>query len=429
MNIIKYLASIYRRFLSRFYMFRLIKYFLLTFAQKVRKYKSSQYALSGTYKWCSLAKTVNITSKLCVFSAERIYLTAPFFTGFGARQATERTPAKEILFPEVDIWTLKDGVVVGGVDFIFLNNQAIHHDLYLPKEHHCPAENLGVIQQCKRDKTIVDLCLTITASTIDAGVSMVGQCSANYAHWLTETLPKLALLDSTANFDEIPLLIDEGLHSNIIESLKLINKKNRPVISINKWSPLIVGQLVTISVPGYERYTAHGLLNKEPAPFENKFSKASLKLLRDIVVASVPNDTHLNSPEKVYLARSWSSKNLRQIANINAVELFLDSQHVQRIQSDELTFVEQVKACMSADLIVCPIGAALTNMIFAPTGCKIICLSPYYDDANYFYYANLAATLGHEIHFVLGEQAASSNHPMHRDYSIDIALLHSHFQS
>jgi capsular polysaccharide biosynthesis protein len=425
----QFLIDLYRRLLSRFLIFRYIKHLLLFLARKTRKFKSTKYKLSGTYTWEALAQTKNITSRLSVFSEERIYLAAPFFTGFGASEAKSRTPAKVILFPEVDLWTFKDGVVVGGVDFIFVNNQAIHHDLYVPEEHQCPAENLGVIQQRTKDKKNVDLCLTVTPVTIDACFSMIGQCSANYAHWLTETLPKLAVLDSTEKFDKVPLLIDEGLHSNIIESLNLINKKNRPVITINKWSPLIVRQLVTISVPGYERYAAHGLLNKEPAPFENKFSKASLKLLRDIVVASVSNDTPLNSPKKVYLARSWSSKNLRQIANINAVELFLDSQHVQRIQSDGLTFGEQVKACMSADLIVCPIGAALTNMIFAPTGCKIICLSPYYDDANYFYYANLAATLEHEIHFVLGKQKVSRNHPMHRDYSIDIELLKAHFIS
>lgn len=421
--------DVYRHFLSRFFIFRLVKHLLLNLAQKLRKFFSlcCQYPLSGSYNWVALSKSENIHSKLCIFSPESIQLYAPSFTGFGAIQATNRTPTIEISFPEISIYSFKGGTIVGGTDFIFLNHQAIHHDLYLPEEHHSPAENLGIIQQHKKDKKYLDLWLTSPLSTITAGVSMLGPCSTNYAHWLTETLPKLALLDLIDKFDDLPLLIDEGLHPNIIESIEIINKKKRPVITIKKWSPLKVEQLITVSAPGYERYAAHGLRNEEPAPFVNKFSRSALKLLRDTVLASVLNGKALEKPKKIYLARSNSSKNLRQISNITSIELFLDSQHVQRIQSDELTFVEQVKACISADLIVCPIGAALTNMIFAPTGCKIICLSPYYEDANYFYYANLAATLGHEIHFVLGEQTKNANHPMHRDYSIDIELLRAHF--
>lgn len=430
MNVIKYFIGAYRRFLSRFFIFRLIKHLVLILVRKTRKIKSlfSRHPLSGTYTWIALSKTENLASKLCVIHAENLDLAAPSFTGFGAIQATERTPARDILFPEIDVWSFKgEGVVIGGVDFIFFNHQAIHHDLYLPEEHHCPAENLGVIQQHKRDKRIVDLWLTTQPSNIPTALSLIGQCSANYAHWLTETLPKLAIIDSTSRFDNVPLLIDEGLHSNILESLHLINKKKRPIITIQKWHAARVNTLLTVSSPAYERYSAHGLLGKEPPPFVNKFSKAALTLLRDTVVSSITRDSTSKGSKKIYLARSKSSKNLRQIRNMDDIEFFLDSHDIKRIKSDEITFVEQVKACMSADLIVCPIGAALTNMIFAPTGCKIICLSPYYEDANYFYYANLAATLGHEIHFVLGEQTKNANHPMHRDYSIDIELLRAHF--
>jgi len=429
MKNLKFLIDLYRKSLSRYLFFRFIKYILLYIFQKAHKLKSLYVKnnLSGSYTWVALSDIRDINSKLSLLPEEIIHLHAPFFSGLGAEHAAERTPSRQIVFPEIALCTLKGANVVGGVDFIFFNQHAIHHDLYLPTEHSYPAENLGILKPNKKDKGIVDLWLTTQSSNIPTALSLIGQCSANYAHWLTETLPKLAIIDSTSRFDNVPLLIDEGLHSNILESLHLINKKKRPIITIQKWHAARVNTLLTVSSPGYERYSAHGLLGKEPPPFVNKFSKAALTLLRDTVVSSITKDSTSKGSKKIYLARSKSSKNLRQIRNMDDIEFFLDSHDIKRIQSDEATFVEQVKACMSADLIVCPIGAALTNMIFAPTGCKIICLSPYYEDANYFYYANLAATLGHEIHFVLGEQTKNANHPMHRDYSIDIELLRAHF--
>lgn len=409
--------------MSRFYVFRLSKFIVLLIAQKFRQLLSSRHPLSGQYKWISQSNLENTVSNTLIFPTERIHLKAPSFIGFGDLEAFAKTPSRDVLFPDINIFLLKDSVAVGGVDFVFLKNLAIHHDLFLPNEHHCPAENLGIIQVPKHDKRFVYLRLNKPSINIPKAISLLGQCSTNYAHWLTETLPKLAIVDSCDLYNDFPLLIDEGLHANILESLHTINKNNREIIIIKRWSSVKVRELIVISTPGYERYSPQGLHNKEAKPYINKFSKSSLHLLRQMVINSIHSDSVFYYPKKIYLARSKSSKNLRQILNIDAIEFFLDDQQVERINSDQLSFVEQVKACMNAELIVCPIGAALTNMIFAPPGCKIICLSPYYDDANYFYYTNLAATLGHQMNFVLGPQAPGDQHPMHKSYSIDIDLI------
>lgn len=396
----------------------------------MRKIQSlyTQNSFSGAYSWVALSQTESTVSRLCVFPPERIKLTAPGFSGFGYMEAALRTPFREIAFPAVDICFFKDAMIVGGVDFTFVDQQVIHHDLFQPVNHNCPAENLGIIQQSLNDKKHADLWLRSTPVTVALGASMIGQCSANYAHWLTEILPKLAILNLNSGLDDVPLLIDDQLHPNILESIEFISVKKRSVIVVDRWTPLRVENLVTVSSPGYERYVPHGVVSKEPPAYINKFSRSALMLLREVVLSKLHiSDNKLEYPRKVYLERSKKSKNLRQIVNIEEIEIFLASQNVYCVQPKELTFKEQVEACIFAELIVSPIGAALTNMIFAPPGCKIICMSPYYKDANYFYYANLASTLGHEIHFVLGQQASSNNHPMHRDYSIDVNLIRAHF--
>ena len=90
------------------------------------------------------------------------------------------------------------------------------------------------------------------------------------------------------------------------------------------------------------------------------------------------------------------------------------------ITPESMGFTEQVVACVDAEIIIAPIGASLANMIFARSGCKIIVLSPYYDEASYYYYSNLAGVLGHELHYVLGYQINENRHPIHRDYRIKV---------
>jgi capsular polysaccharide biosynthesis protein len=381
--------------------------------------------LSRCYSWLSLSGTDNYNKgRFLIAPVEWIQIPMPLFVGFGAKKAAKRTPARELPSPKIEIFEFSKVVVVGGVDFLFLDDRAIHHDLFVPGEHRCPAENAGVVSSSKAGSSI-NLRLTKAVLDIDNGASLIGQCSGNYAHWLTETLPKLATLDVLPHFADLPLLVDIGLHQNIMDSIDLINSNKRPVIAIPRWAPMRVNRLATVSAPGYERYVSHSVAHREPSPYINIFSRPALSLLRDSVTAAL-GDSAMNEPKRIYLSRSVaSSSNLRQIVNANEIECLLDHAGIHIFRPDSMTFKEQVRVCVNAELIVGGIGASLANMIFAPPGCKIVCLSPYYDEANWFYYTNLAGVLGHQIHFVLGLQTSTQRHPRHRDYVINLNSLMS----
>jgi capsular polysaccharide biosynthesis protein len=89
----------------------------------------------------------------------------------------------------------------------------------------------------------------------------------------------------------------------------------------------------------------------------------------------------------------------------------------------ELSFIEQESFSHAAKIIVAPIGAALANMIFARPECRILALSPYYKNANYFFYSNLAAALNLPFNYFLGTQSHNYGHPMHRSYIVNLDEL------
>lgn len=419
MKLRRHALGIYRRHLSHFLLFRLCKALFLAGLQ--RKHRLLSWVLrnpfSGHYSWLALSETNGYhTARFCLAPAETAHIAAPVFAGYGAEKAASRTPAREQPSPAVEVFEFSKAVIVGGLDFFFLSDKAIHHDLFAPGEHRCPAENFGIVAP-SRNGSRVGLRLTKTALETKAGVSLLGQCSGNYAHWLTESLPKLATLDASHRFPALPLLIDAGLHPNILASIDLINFNRRTIMEIERWAPLRVDRLVTVSAPGYERYAPHTVSGREPAPYVNTFSRAALRTLREAAVRGL-GDLPVEAPTEVYLSRSKASSNLRQIANADEIESDLKLAGIRTVRPDSMTFREQVEACRNARLIVGPVGASLANMIFAPSGCRIVCLAPYYDEASYFYYANLAGVLGHQIHFVLGVQTSTTHHPMHRSYLI-----------
>lgn len=111
------------------------------------------------------------------------------------------------------------------------------------------------------------------------------------------------------------------------------------------------------------------------------------------------------------------------IANIEKVERLIMKFGFKVIDPGKLSFAEQISVFMNADTIVSAVGAAMANMIFMPSGSRIIAMAPYYENANYYYFSNMAGVLDHELFYVLGPQKETGDHPLHKDYDVDIGAL------
>ncbi|NBF09323.1 glycosyltransferase family 61 protein [Pseudomonas sp. Fl4BN1] len=418
----KTLLVIYRRYLAKYLLSRILKEIAVSMYRLSHRLHSfiKHIPESGTYSLVGLSSTPDnsFTKRTLIAFEEKIDIPAPIFSGYLSTAAIESNVQIEISAPRLEIFKLSDAMVVGKLDIVFNGQVAIHHDLFDAGSHETPSENFG-ITSINRTTSKIKLYLTIKPSSVNNAVSLLGQCSENYAHWLTETLPKLALLDATGKYKNFPLIVDANLHPNIYESLRLTNKNHRDIIKVGAWNPLRVKNLILVSQPGYERYNHHDIYSKEPPPYINRFSGKALHTLRDSLCSTLES---IGNPgnEWVYLARSQKSGNIRHIKNIIEIESMIAAKGIKKITSDSMTFSEQIAACFYAKVIIAPIGASLSNMIFCRPGCKIIALAPYYQDASYFYYSNLSGVLGHELYYVLGPQSDTDLHPIHRNYHIDI---------
>lgn len=346
-----------------------------------------------------------------------IFVSQPRFWGFGAAAAVRDTPARRLNLPTIAVLQIPHVVVVGGIDYVFRGREAYHSQYFRPGEQKCPAENVGVIAQDAFGKNCA-LHLTKKGTRISTGVMLIGQSSRNYAHWLTEVLPKLAVLEASMEEQSAPLLVDSGLHENLLASIDIVNRCQRPVVIVDRWTAVEVDRLTVVTQPGYERYIPYRISTRPPPPYSNEFSRFALRLMRDAVWGAI-GEHYREGPKHLYLGRNEKSANMRCVANWGSVRTVIEKRRIGHYMVDSMTFGEQVAAVHAAELIVAPVGAALANMIFAPEGCRVVALAPYYEGASYSYFTNLAGVLGHDLRFVLGQPVGRRGHPMQRNYWIE----------
>lgn len=327
--------------------------------------------------------------------------------------------------PSVQAIEISNVGIMGKCDFIFSDVQCLHHGLYR-FEHDLPMEEMhGMISiNAKKDLLVRYIGAHEQMETLPAAISLIGSASANYVHWLTETAPKLALIDEIENYADLPLVIDAELHPNILESIHCLNLRKRKLIPIKRGQILRVDKLVAVTPVAYAPFEFRREAKRdvpEINPGLAMYVPDGLNLLRQKLVSHFA-DEGTGYSTRVYLRRTAKS---RQMSNAVEVEAMLQEQGFQIVEPETLTFAEQVRLFSQAEIIVGQGGAAFGNIIFAPKGCHIIILTTWSPFTIYYYFSNLASVLGQCCSLVLCNPVEDLDgfHVAHKGLNVDIHNL------
>lgn len=326
--------------------------------------------------------------------------------------------------PEVWALEISDAEILGKCDFVFAGLQCLHHDMYQFGRDHAAEEMHGMISIDDQKHLLVRYSeANQSIESLPEAISLLGSASANYVHWLTETAPKLVLIDENANLSKLPVIIDDDLHPNILESLYYLNVHNRQLIPLKRGQICKVKRLITISPVAYAPFDYKPGLKFEELKIDPSwamFVPSGLHGLRNRLLNCLPDSDH-SSPVRLFLRRT---SKFRQMQNAKEVEAMLQDLGFHLIEPESLSFAEQVKLFCRAEIIVAQAGAALGNMIFAPEGCHIVILSAWSPFSIYYYFSNIASILGQRCSFVLCNPGTSENaHPAHKGLDVDMHIL------
>ena len=222
--------------------------------------------------------------------------------------------------------------------------------------------------------------------------------SEGYFHWVNDILPKLLIIEENKKLSNSTIVLPYKLKKFIIESLKYFSlnyffmNKNEIVIAKN------CKYISDVSNSGNPRPKVINQLRK-------KFRKLKLK--------------NKNNHKKIYISRRFSR---RKLNNEKKIEDFLKNKNFKIIYMENQSFINQVKICANAEIIIGPYGAGLINCIWQKKGSKILEIRPNNDNnANCFFAA--ANALGLKYYYVLSNKENLIKSTKTSDYFLNLKNL------
>lgn len=228
---------------------------------------------------------------------------------------------------------------------------------------------------------------------------------AQYYHQTVEHLGTLAIAEALGVPADIPLVVNDDLGPFQLEQFALLGIEERRLVRVRPDSPVRFERLWVASRPVMGGRWVDPLM---PAWYRKRLGLSSQAGRR-----------------KLYLSRGRTDR--RRVINEPDVIAMLAEQGFELVQPELLSVRDQVALFAEASHIVAPTGAALTNMIFAPPGARVVAI---YNRAFAavdvdLYFDALAEACGHAFSKVLAAAVAAhqSGRTIDADIEVDLVQL------
>jgi hypothetical protein len=218
-------------------------------------------------------------------------------------------------------------------------------------------------------------------------VSLLGEHSWNYYHWLFELMPKIIFLNKVImNSDysnaKIIILIDNNIHQNMISVLKNIISFKYEIRVVSKYSKVYCKNLLYCS----DLWLA--LDNTKHIPdIKREFciDREAVKLVYD----ALSDENNAEKPfRKIYLERADGVGRIP--SNQSELRDAVLSYGFEIVKPQELTFSEQRKIFNEAKIVIGVSGAAFSNIIFMREKTTAILFYPNANGCNNYIFQPLA---------------------------------------
>ena len=321
--------------------------------------------------------------------------------------------------PELTRTEIPDVVVRGCSNLLTTPSAILRHEMIDMARHVLPEHLLRELG-CAADGSTATWASydPFYAYYLPEAAAFTDNTAANYAHWLTEVLPRIAALVADGG-PRTPMLLDLDLHPNLSRTVQLI-AGDWPTYRLAKGHLARVGRLHHVSVAGYVPYKL-----REGQPIEEivhgRFSPVAMQRMVRMLRAGVRTKPSGGRP-KWFVRRN---SGVRRLVNEDEIQAALVARGFQVIEPERLTVEEQVAAYSEASMVVGATGAAMANLIFCRPDCPIVVLMPRFAQTAYWYWRHMSAAAGAgPVVHVSGPQVkvlADPWHPMalHQDFRVE----------
>jgi capsular polysaccharide biosynthesis protein len=328
------------------------------------------------------------------------------------------SPHGQYEFPEIFVAIIKKAMTYGGTNLVLVDGEVVCHDLYDFKRDYTSEELHGRTLIDPKSGRIRWLLHDEAPEPMPVAATFVDACAPNYAHWMTEVMPRIVLFCAEEQFKDVPIVVNDGLHKNIMESLFLVAGADREIITLPIGRALAVDELYLTSVAGYVPFEPR--TNKLSGHSHGMFSPQALQILRKNLNALRKKTDEEAWPEKIYLRRSSGARNLINCAEIE--ELLTSSGYVT-VEPEKLTFSQQVRLFSCAKVIVGATGAAFANAVFCDNNPNLGIIMSKHKDMLFGYWRNILSHIPNDISYILGDFSKTNAQGVHSDFMVSPLVM------
>lgn len=365
-----------------------------------------------------------------IYAAARV--AAPQALMFPAHAGLSLSKAdQDYDFPPTCVQTIRHATVIGRSNMVFADGVLQHHALYRFSHDFTSEELHGKIRISPETSTVKRYEISPKERLFDQAAMFLDSCSSNYAHWLTEVLPRInAYWNGLGQTDgasikrricddgqPMPLLLDDKLHPNIENSLRAVVGQHARVVRVANTEHVEVSQLMVTTPTGYVPFDRRSF--KLQGHSEGVFSPTALQQLRQHLSATLPEPSQ-PPPKKIFLKRNTK---VRSMLNAESIETRLSQEGFTSVSTELMSFAEQFHTFSGADIVVGATGAAFANLIFCKPNAKIVICIARFENTSYGYWQNLACASGNRVIYVLGKIPLRMVKGIHSDFVVDEADL------
>jgi capsular polysaccharide biosynthesis protein len=249
--------------------------------------------------------------------------------------------------------------------------------------------------------------------SIEAGLSLFGLQSRNYGHWFCEYVPRMLSYNDPHCPDGIPLCIDDHMPPSHEEVIRLLDTRDRPIIRLPP-KPVAFGTLGLAPVPAFFPFEM-----KPGRPVYDTVWPADIWMelrARILEAARARGALSGRTGRRLFISRKAFAQ--RQLVNEVEIAEVLRPHGFDVITPETMTFLEQVEAFHTADIIVASTSSALTNGVFCRPDCRILGLIHANLAFNFRGYTSFIEAGGAQITFLRGRTVNEAGHAFHAAYSV-----------
>jgi hypothetical protein len=319
-------------------------------------------------------------------------------------------------FESIYLAQIKDVQVLGSTSMLFKDKTAIFHDLFDWNLDFSPEELHQVFYYSRLSSSIQINIDQYNKAEFTKAASFINPIAPNYAHWITEILPAIAAFCKNPLSKEIPLIINHGLHKNILQSLDLI-VGSREVIFLRKNEKIYVKNLYVVSVAGYISFEPRKI--NVPQSSNGSYHYEALNYVRNTLKQKTLDNKKW--PKKIFLKRNSTN---RSLTNSQEIEALLKKQGFEIYDFQNLALKDQIGLFSNADIIIGPTGAHFANIIFCNKNVNVYILISDSKGSNYKYWPNISSLFGIRVKYIIGLATSSPKSlDIHSDFYVDPKLI------